>query len=343
MIVFSAAPSCSCRFATVFSRGGTSLRQASAYLLMAVTLILSASPVCGQDYPTRPVRVVTSSVGGGSDLVARMIAQLLTGTLGQQVIVENRGETGAVPVQTVVKATPDGHTLLSYGNTVWLLPFMREKVPYDPVNDLSPVSLLARAPNVLIVHPSLPVKSVSDLVALAKAKPGVLNYGTSGTGNSPHLATELLKVISGIDVVRINYRGNARVATSMVAGEVHFAFAGIGSALPHVKSGRVRAVAVTSLQPSVLAPDLPTVASTGVPGFEAESLYPMFAPVKTPAHIIDRLSKDIASSLKTPEVRDRLFGAGLEGVGSSPEQLATIMRAEMLRWGKVIKAAGIRE
>jgi tripartite-type tricarboxylate transporter receptor subunit TctC len=299
--------------------------------------------VQAQEYPAKPIRIVTSAAGGGSDLVARMVAQGLTAPLGQQVVVDNRGDTGAVATMAVAKAPPDGYTLLSYGNTVWLLPFLRDNVPYDPVKDFSPVSLVAAAPNILVAHPSLPVKDVAGLVALAKSKPGDLNYGTSGTGNSPHLATELFKSMTGVQIIRINYKGAGRVANAMIAGEVHLAFSGIGSAMPHVRTGRLKALAVTGLKPSALAPGLPTVAGSGLPGFQAESMYGLFAPAQTPPQIVAKLHQEIVRTFTRPEVKERFFGAGVEVVASTPEQLADTVKSEMAIWGKVIRAAGIRE
>ena len=312
-------------------------------MLVAGAIVLVSGVAFGQEYPVKPVRIVTSAVGGGSDLVARLVAQAISGPLGQQVVVDNRGDTGAAATLAVAKAPPDGYTLLAYGNTVWLLPFMRDNVAYDPVRDFAPVSMIAGAPTVLVAHPSLPVKTIVDVIKLAKARPGELNYGTSGTGNSPHLATELFKSMTGVQMVRINYKGAGRVVNGIIGGEVHLAFSGIGSAMPQVRSGRLRALAVTGARPSALAPGLPTVAATGLPGFEAESLYGLFAPAQTPVAIVARLQQEIVRMLSRAEVKERFFNAGVEVIAGSPEQLTASVKSEMGKWGKLIREAGIRD
>jgi tripartite-type tricarboxylate transporter receptor subunit TctC len=312
--------------------------------LASVAAVLSAAavvPAAAQGYPERPVRVVTSGAGGGLDVAARLIGPHLGAGLGQQVVIDNRA-SGVIPGEIVSKAAPDGHTLLFFGSTFWIGPLI-QKAPYDPVRDFSPISLTNRAPSLLSVHPSVPAKTVAELVALAKARPGALNYGTSGTGAPNHLAGELFRSMAGVEIVRVPYKASGAAVTALMSGEIQLMFVPAASAAPHLKSGRLRALAVTSAEPSPLAPNLPTIAASGLPGYESVSIYAMFAPAKTPATVIGRLNREIATALQRPELRDRLFATGLESVGGTPQQLAAVLKAEMERVGKLIREAGIRE
>lgn len=309
-------------------------------LLTACALVAFVLPVgLAQNYPARPVRIVTSETGGGTDFAARVMAQELAGPLGQPVIVENRGG-GVYSGEIVSKATPDGHTLLVTGTSFWVGPLFR-KTPYDPVRDFSPISLLVHSPNVLVVYPGLPVKSVKDLVDLARSKPGQLNYATASTGSSSHLAAELFKSMAGIDVVRIPYKGTGPGLVDLMAGRVQFSFATSSGAEPHVKSGRLRAIAVTSKEPSVLYPDLPTVAAT-VRGYESGGGTAMLAPPSTPAAIIKRLSREVTAILSKSHVKDLFLKRGAEVVGNSPGELTAMIRGEISRIQKLIKEAGIK-
>lgn len=304
--------------------------------------VLGAGTVSGQDFPQKPVRIVASEPGGAGDFAARLIAQGIAGGLGQQVIVENRaGAGGAIAADLVAKAPADGYTLLFYASNIWLLPFMRN-VSYDPVRDFSPITLAVKAPNLLVVHPSLPVKSVKELIALAKARPGELNYGTGGTGSSNHLGAELFKALAGVNIVRITYKGAAPALNDVIAGHVQVMFPTTAAGAPHVKTGRLKALAVTTAQPSALAPGLPTIAAAGLPGYESAAMFGMFAPTGTRDTIIQRLSQEIVRVLTREEVKEKFFNAGVETVASSPAQLAAIMKSDMARMGKVIKDAGIR-
>ena len=305
---------------------------------LAVPLLCGA--VAAQDYPARPVRIVTSEVGGGNDVQARMIARGLTDALGQQVIVENR-PSGVIPGEIVSRATPNGYTLLLYNNTLWTGPLL-QKAPYDPVRDLAPVITATVGPNILVVNTALPVKTVQDLVALAKAKPGALNYASSGMGATNHLAAELFKTMAGVDIVQIGYKGAGPGLNDLIAGQIQVMFPTAGAAVPHMKSGRVKALAVTSPGRSPVAPQLPTVAESGLPGYESLAIYGVFAPAKTPRPIVDRLNKEIARILAAPETKERFLGMGMETVGGTPEQLAARVKSEMQRMDKVIKAAGIK-
>ncbi len=314
-----------------------------AWLYSAIVMAFSVDVACAQNYPNQTVRIVAGAAGGSIDVSARVIAQGLTEAWGQQVIVENRGSAGgAIAVQTVTKARPDGHTVLLYGSNVWLGQFMADNVPWDPMRDLSPITLAISAPHVLAIHPLLPVKSVAELIALAKARPGELNDCGIGAGNATHMAAELFKAMSGVNIVRIPYKNTATQISDLVSGQVQLTFITTGAVMPYVKAGRLRALAVTSAQPSALVPGVPTVAASGLPGYEATSIYGMFAPARTPAAIISRLNQDIVGVLNKPSSKERLFSAGVEGVGSTPEQLTAAMKSDMAKWGKMIKDLRIR-
>lgn len=306
----------------------------------AASLLAGADNACAQGYPNKPIRIVTSGIGGGADFASRLIAQGLAASLGQQVIVDNRA-SGAAPGEVVAKSPPDGYTMLLFGATVWLLPFMRNNVPYDPVRDFTPITLAVTAPNILVVHPSLPVRSVKDLMAFAKARPGQLNYSISGSGSSNHLAGELFKAMAGVDILCIPYKGPALALNDLISGQVQLSFA-TGSVMAQVKAGRLRALAVASAQPSALAPGLPTVAGSGLPGFEAVTMTGLFAPAGTPAAVINRLNEEILRVINRTESKERFFNTGLEVVGTSPQEFGAAIKADMARMGKVIRDVGIR-
>jgi len=291
-------------------------------------------------FPSRPLRLLTTGVGGAGDLSARLLAQGLTGVLGQQVIVDNR-PSGFMPGDVVSKAQPDGYTLLVLGTTHWTGPLLQD-VPFDPVRDFAPITLAVSAPNMIVAHPSMPATSVKDLIELARRKPGELNYGTSGTGSSNHLAAELFKYMAAVDIVKIAYKNNTAAMADLMGGQLHVAFPTAGAAAPYVKSGRLKALAVTSLQPSPLFPGIPAASASGLPDYESNSPIAVFAPARTPRVVIMRLYKEIAQVLTLTTIRDKFMGMGAETVGSTPEQLAATMQAEISRLGKVIKAAGIK-
>ena len=312
-------------------------RSVSFAMMMAI-----AGVSCGQQYPSKPIRIVTTEAGGGTDFVARLIAQGLTASLGQQVIVDNRGGSAVIPAGVVAQASPQGYTLLFFANPLWLLPFMQERVPYDPVKTFAPIILTHRSPNILVVNSAMPAKSVKELVALAKAKPGELNYATGGLGSSNHLAAELFNSMAAVNTTRILYKGAGPALTDLISGQVQLMFATAGSVMPHIKSGRLRALAVTSAEPSPLAPGLVTVASSGLPGYESVAIYGIFAPDGTPATVIRRLNQEIALVLNKSEIKDRLMTSGVEVVAGPPEQLGAAVKSDMARTGKVIRDAGIR-
>jgi tripartite-type tricarboxylate transporter receptor subunit TctC len=313
---------------------------ASAAVASFALCALTTSAVLAQTYPNRPVRFVTAAAGGGNDFSARIIAQGLTERFGQQVIVDNRG--GAhVPANTVAKAAPDGYTILVQNNTIWIAPLL-EKTAYDHFRELTPITLTARAPNVLVTYPSFPVSSVKELIAAAKAAPGTINYASGVAGSSNHVAAELFKAMAGVDLVRIGYKGTGPALIDVMAGQVKLIFATTTSSLGHVKSGKLKALAVTSAQPSALAPGLPTIAASGVPGYAAEAIYGVWAPAKTPAAIMNRLHHEIVSVLTTAQIKDRFFTTGVEVVASTPQVFAAEIAAESTRLDKVFKSAGIR-
>ena len=318
------------------------MRKAShrATLLLAALSTLMAGALCAQGYPNRPVRLVTAAAGGGNDFAARIIAQGLTESLGQPVIVDNRG--GAhVPANVVAKAAPDGHTLLVQNNTIWVAPLL-EKTAYDHFRELTPITLTARAPNVLVVHPSLPVGSVQELIAAAKAAPGTINYASGVVGSSNYIAAELFKAMAGVDLMRIGYKGSGPALIDVMAGQVKVMFATTTSSTGHIKTGKLKALGITSAQPSPLAPGVPTITSSGVPGYVAESIYGVWAPAKTPAAILNTLNQEIVKVLTTPQNRDRFVSTGAEVVASTPQVFAAEIKAESTRLDKVFKGAGIK-
>ncbi len=301
--------------------------------------IPGVGPAYAQDYPVKPIRIFTGEPGGGNDFAARVISPELTKSLGRQVIVDSRG---IFAIETVAKAPPDGYSLLLYAASTWLTPFMRDNTPWDPVRDFAPITMAMRIPNVLVVHPSLPVRNIRELIALAKSKPGQLNYSVASPGSVSSLGAELFKSMAGINIVRVPYKGTAQALNSLISGEVQMMISVVNAAAPHVKSGRLRALAVTSAQPSPLAPGLPTVAGTGLPGYESVSTYGMFVPSKTPEAIVVRLNQEIVRVLTRADIREKFFNAGIEAVGTSPEELAAYVKSEMARMGRVIRDAGIR-
>ena len=309
--------------------------------MFSMSAALGVAAVCAQPYPNKPIRIVTALAGGGGDLVARIIGQGLAGSLGQPVIVDNRGAIMAAEI--VARSSPDGYSLLSYGTTVWLLPLMRDRVPWDPIKSFSPISITVSTPSVLVVSASVPVQSVKDLITLAKTRPGELNYAASGTGSAGHLAAELFKAMAGIDVVRIPYKGNAAAVTDLLGARVQIMFATPASILPYAKSGKLKSLAVSSMQPSALTPGLPTVAASGLPGYESVQPYGLFAPVSTPPAVITRLHQELVRLLGKAEVMEQFLNGGFETVASSPDAFAAMIRAEMNRMGKVIKDAGIHD
>jgi len=310
------------------------LRIAAAVLAAAAWVV----PAQAQGYPTKPVRFVTSEPGGGNDIVARVLAEGLTASLGQRVIVDNRG---IVAAEIAKNASPDGYTLLVYGANIWLLPYLRERVAWDPLRDFAPITIAVQLPNVLVVHPTVPVKTTREFIDYARTRPGKLDYAAGTIGVSPHLAAELFKSMTALDLVRVPYKGGGPALNGLIAGETQVMFPNVGSVMTHMKSGRVRALGVSSAQPSALAPGLPTIASV-VPGYEFVAVICLYAPAKTPRAIVEQLNREAARVLKAPDVKERLFNAGNEVVANSAAEFAAYMKADMQKMGKVIKDAGIR-
>lgn len=309
-------------------------------LLLLLALCLPPAGAAAQGYPAKAIRIVTAEAGGGNDFVARLVQPGLTSGLGQPVIIENR--SGILSGETVAKAPPDGYTVLLTGSTFWVRPFFRD-VPYDPVRDFSPITMATSSPNILVVHPSLPVKSVKELIALARARPGELNYASSSPGSPSHLTAELFKSMTGVKIVRINYKGTGPALIASMGGHVQIMIAPAGAVAPYIKAGgRLKPLAVTTAKPTALVPGLPTVAAT-VPGYEVVSIIGFFAPVKTPEAAIARLHQEIARVLHRPDVKERFLSSGAEAVGNTPEQFATALKAEIAKWGKLIKDAGLRD
>ncbi len=308
-------------------------------MFTTVMLALDAGETSGQDYPNKPIRLVTTPAGGGVALSARLVADGLAVPLGHHIIVDNRPQILIGPI--VAKASPDGYTLLFAANDFWIAPFLQDNVPWN-MAEFSAVSLVVRYPSILVLHPSVPASSVRELIELAKSKPGVLNYASGLAGGPNHLAAELFKYMAGVSIVRIPYTGGGPALTALLAGQVQVLFGSAGSVSPHLKSGRLRALAVTGAQPSALAPGLPTVAAAGLPGYQSIGISGIFAPANTPAKIINRLSQEIARLTNRADVKEKFLSLGAEPVGSSPEEFSAFIKSDMATWGNVIKAAGIR-
>ena len=314
----------------------------AAAALLAV-LAPTTTPAQAQQWPARAVRIVVPfQPGGGTDIQARLLARKLTENLGQSFVVDNRrGAGGLIGAEIVAKAPPDGYSLLFSSASLTVNVTLYKKIAFDPIRDLAPVSLFSSAPLVLVVHPSVPVKTVKELVALAKQQKGKLNAGSNGAGTTSHLAIEMLKQSAGIEVTHVPYKGGGPAVIAMMAGEIDMRFAGALAVLPYVKQGRVKPIAVASLRKSAVMPDLPTIAST-YPGFDADNWYAMFAPAAVSKDIIARLHSEIVKVLNTADMRDVIAKDGAEPVGSSPEELAAYFRREVEKYAKVIKAANVR-
>ena len=310
----------------------------AALTLLIPVLALAVSGVPAQDYPNKPVRIVATGAGGGGDIVARTIGQELAKVWDQQVVVDNR--SGIVANETAAKAPADGYTLLIQSTGLWLFPLLRKKVSWDAIRDFAPVTLAIRQPNILVVHPSLPVKSVKELIALAKARPGALNYASGNIGSTTHLASELFNSMAGVKTVAVFYKSTAMALTDLMAGEVQMMISNAASVTPHVRSGRLKALGVTYTEPTALAPGLRSVSDT-LPNYEAVTILGIFAPAGTPPAIVSRLSQEMGRALNKPDVKKRLFNIGMDVVGGSPEQLLAAVKGEIAKWGKVIRDSNI--
>ena len=314
-----------------------SIRYLIAWICLT-TIGLNLGGVLAQNYPTKPIRIIATGPGGGNDFQARVIAQGISGTLGP-VIVENRSG-GLIPGETVAKSPPDGYTLLGSAGVLWIAPFF-QKAPYDPIRDFAPITLATTAPTVLVVNSFLPVKSVKDLIALAKANPGVLNYSSAGTGAIAHLTAELFKTKAGVNIVRVAYKTGSAEMADLITGEVHMSFGTVAAMGEQIKAGKLRPLAIGSLKPSSLMPGLPTLAAT-LPGFESEQLFGILAPAKTPEAIIRRVSQETVRFLNTKEAKDKFSEVRIQTVGNSPDEFSAIIKSEITKWEKLIKDAGIK-
>jgi tripartite-type tricarboxylate transporter receptor subunit TctC len=313
-------------------------------ILLSILLGCAAIPgaTSAQNFPLKPVRILTGEPGASLDFAARLVAQALSGGFGQPVIVENRGgASGAVAAQTVARASPDGYTMILYGSTLWIAPLM-QKLPYDAVRDFAPITLVTAQPNILVVNPSVAAKSVSELIALARAKPGEINFATGQLGSTNHLAALLFKSMAAINIVHIPYKGTGAALPDLVAGRVQMMFPNAGAVTDLIKSGRLRALAVTSLQPSALVPGVPTVTATGLPGYESIATQGIFAPARTPPAIVNRLNQEIVRVLNLPDIKEKFLATGVEVVGNLPRQFAATVKSDIERLGKVIRDAGIK-
>jgi tripartite-type tricarboxylate transporter receptor subunit TctC len=316
-------------------------------LSFAVAIFGLAGAVQAQanDYPAKPIRlVVPAAPGGGADFLARIVGVKLGELVGQSVVVENRaGASGTIAADGTAKSPGDGYTvLMGQSTSIVIAPQLYPKLPYDTLRDLKPVTLVAEVPNVMVVHPSVPANTVKELIALAKAKPETLNFGSSGNGAPSHLAGEMFKSATGTRLVHVPYKGAGPAVNALIAGEIQVMFAPIVAVLPQVKAGRLRALGVTSAKRSAAAPDLPTLAETGLTGYEISSWFGLFVPASTPAAVVDKLFKDTSRVLKSPDVIERFAKEGAEPVGSTPAEFNNYVRTEFVKYNKVIKDNGIK-
>ncbi|MBI4190506.1 MAG: tripartite tricarboxylate transporter substrate binding protein [Betaproteobacteria bacterium] len=317
--------------------------RAGVIAFLALSSCLSVGSTWGQNYPTASMRfVVPFAPGGGTDILGRVIAQKLNERFGQPVVVDNRtGANGSIGTAFVAKAPPDGHTILLQPAGYLMNPFLYKNLPYDQARDLAPVSQLASGPLLLVVHPSVPARSVKELIALAKSRPDALNYGSSGIGSLGHICAELFKAMSGISMNHIPYKGAGAVLIDVMGGQVSVYIGNILSILPQAKAGKLRALGVTTQQRSPIAPDLPTIAEAGLPNFEMINWYGMLIPAGTPREVISKLQQEVARILNLPELKERLAAEGMTVVASTPEQFAEFMTRETAKYARIIQTAGI--
>jgi tripartite-type tricarboxylate transporter receptor subunit TctC len=319
----------------------------------ALRAVLCALACCGTTaavaaeaaFPVRPVRfIVPFAPGGSTDTLARTLAQRLSDAFGQQVVVDNRaGGNGNIGTEIVARAVPDGHTIvLGYIANLGIGPSLYASLPFDPLKDFAPVTLLAVSPNILVAHPAVPVKTVKELIAYTRANPQKVNYASAAVASLGHLAGELLNSSAGIRMQHVPYKGSGQAVIDLLAGQVQIMFSGMSSVMPHIRAGKLRPLAVTGAQRSAATPDVPTIAESGYPGFEASAWYGVLAPAGTPKPVVARLNGEILRALKIPEVRERLENVGFEIVGGTPEAFGIYMKNEIAKWAKVVKASGVR-
>ncbi len=318
-----------------------SSRHLVVWIFPAAVAVLGAGAVCAQGYPGRAVRFLTTGLGGSTDLAARTVAQGLIDSAGWNVVVDNRGST-IVASEMVSKAAPDGYTILVTTDGHWRGPLL-QKMPFDPVKDFEPITMVSRSPNILVVHPALPVTSAKELIALAKARPGELNYGAGAIGASTHLASEMFKVMAGVDIVHVPYKSTGGAVTPLISGQLQLMFGTTGTVTTHIRSGKVRALAVSTAQPSLLAPGLPTIAAAAnLPGYESAATAGIFAPAGISQTLIKRLHEEVSRVLLRPDVKERFFNQSVEIVGGTPQETAAFVKSDIATTARIIKQAGIR-
>ena len=319
-------------------------RSLAGFLIVVTTGLSWTAAAAAQTYPNRPIRLlIPFSPGGSYDAIARMLAQSLTDAWGQQVVVDNRpGAAGRIGTEMAAKATPDGYTMSLFGNNQTIAPAVHRSVPYDIERDFAPVTMVAEIANVLVVHPSVPAKSVSDLIALAKAKPGQLNFGSGGTGGATHFAGELFKNSAGINIVHVPYKGTAPAMVELLGGQVQIMLLNTLNTIPHVKSGKLRGLAVSSLKRSRFLPELPTLDESGLKGYDFTEWYAVLVPAKTPKDVVAKLHTELVRIVATSETREQLARQGAEPVTGTPAQLAAFIKTDLAKNARIVKQAGIK-
>ncbi len=315
-------------------------RFSAPVIFLPVFLFMASISAWGQPYPSKPLRILTVGHGSNTDVATRLIAQPVSDNLGQRLIIENRG---IVSIEVAAKASQDGYTLLHYTNPLWLMPIFRDDVSWNVLRDFVPITQTLTSPNFLVVHPSLPVNSVNSLIAFAKSKPGQLNYGSSSTGSGNHVAAELFNVLAGVKISRVNYKSSGQSVSDLISGQIHLMFPAAGAALPHVRNGRLKGLAITSAKQSLLVPGVPTLAEAGLPAYESSSMAALFAPAGTPGTIVNRINEAFVKALSSEDLTKRLLNHGIESVGNTPSELASAIKAEITRMERVAKEVSLRD
>jgi tripartite-type tricarboxylate transporter receptor subunit TctC len=313
-------------------------------IFSCAALLMGVPAALAQEYPAKPIRVVVPfPPGGGTDFMGRVIMQKVGENLGATVVIDNRGGAGSsIGTEIVARSPADGYTVLIVSGAHAINPSIYPKLPYDSVRDFAPVTMFTSGPGLLVVHPSVPAKSVRELIALAKSRPGQLNYASAGIGTPPHLAGELFKTMARVNIVHVPYKGNGPAYTDLIGGHVSVMFPNVSTATAHVRAGKLRALAVTTKSRTPIAPDLPTISEAGVPGYDVSSWYGLLAPAGTPAAVVAKLQREIARVMRLPDVSEKLTSQGLDIVGNTPEEFAAIIKAEIVKWAKVVKASGAK-